>query len=142
MSRQSTLEQSYLVLVKFLMLSKRRILELGAEYGLNGMQAMMIFLLDVPRPMHSFKTIFNCDASNITGLVDALEQKKLASRYEDLNDRRIKMVKLVAKGEKVRAGLVKRSATQDSPLLSKLSAAELETLIKLLQKVTAGEQYV
>ena len=139
MSRESTLEQSYLVLVKFLMLSKRRVFELGAGYGLTGMQAMMIFLLDAPRPMHSFKTIFNCDASNITGLVDGLEQKQLASRYEDLKDRRIKMVKLETKGRKVRTGLVKRSATQDSPLLSKLNSAEMKTLIKLLQKVTAGE---
>src|SRR5256885_761413 len=108
MPNATDLEQSYVILVKFLMLSKRRLIELGAEHDLTGMQAMMVFLLNEPRPMYSFKTIFNCDASNVTGLVDGLEQKQLASRYEDKRDRRIKMVKLDAKGRKIRAGMVKR----------------------------------
>jgi len=142
MSQQTTLEQSYLVLVKFLMLSKRRVFELGAECGLTGMQAMMLFLLDHPCPMNNFKKVFNCDASNITGLVDGLEQKKLASRYENLDDRRLKMVKLEAKGKRVRATLISNLTSHNSPLLSKLSPGELRTFIELLQKITAGEQHV
>jgi DNA-binding MarR family transcriptional regulator len=142
MTTQNSLEESYLVLVRFLMLSKRRVFELGDEYGLTGMQAMMLFLLDKPRPMHSFKQVFNCDASNITGLVDGLEQKKLASRYESKEDRRIKMVKLDAKGKRVRAALVRQSTAANSPLLSKLNPGELKAFIQLLRKITSGEQHV
>ncbi len=137
MTQPATLEQSYLILLKFLMLSKSRVMELGAECGLTGMQAMMLFLLDKPRPMNNFRKVFNCDASNITGLVDGLEQKKLASRYEDPADRRIKMVQLEAKGKRMRTALL-RNLTHDSPLLSKLSPAELRSFTKLLQKITTA----
>src|SRR5580658_1613445 len=119
MSQAATLEQSYLVLVRFLMLSKHRVFELGADHDMTGMQAMMIFLLDEPRPMSDFKKIFNCDASNITGLVDGLEQKKLASRYEIQQDRRLKMVRLEAKGRQIRAALI-QGLTHGSPLLARL----------------------
>ncbi|HTB48851.1 MAG TPA: MarR family transcriptional regulator [Verrucomicrobiae bacterium] len=142
MPKQNSLEQSYLLLIEFLMLSKRRVLELGAEFDLTGMQAMMLFLLDHPRPMNNFKKVFNCDASNITGLVDGLEQKKLASRYENQDDRRIKMVRLDAKGKRVRSDLVSRLATRDSSIFSQLSPTEFQTFIQLLQKITtAAPQY-
>ncbi len=137
MTEAANLEQSYLTLVRFLLLSKKRVIELGAAYDLTGMQALMLFQLDEPRPMHSFRKIFNCDASNITGLVDGLEQKNLASRYEDQADRRIKMVKLEAKGREVRAAMVHNLTTHDNPLLVKLDPAERRTLIKLLQKITS-----
>ena len=142
MSQQTALEQSYLVLIKFLMLSKRRVFEFGAEYDLTGMQSMMLVMLDHPRPMYNFKKVFNCDASNITGLVDGLEQKKLASRYEDVDDRRIKMVKLEAEGKRLRTAMLGKLTTHGSPLFSKLSPGQLKTFVGLLEKITAGEDDV
>lgn len=142
MSHETSLEQSYLVLLRFLMLSKRRLIELGAECDLTSMQVMMLFMLDQPRPMNNFKKIFNCDASNITGLVDGLEQKQLASRYEDPKDRRLKMVRLETKGKRVRTALLRNLTSTGSPLLSKLTPTELATFVKLLKKITAGEQTV
>lgn len=142
MSAQTSLEQSYLVLFKFLMLSKRRIFESGAEYGLTGMQTTMLFMLNQPRPMNGFRKIFNCDASNVTGLVDGLEQKQLAARFPDPDDRRIKMVQLETKGRQLRATLLKEFTTHNSPLLSKLSPKEFQTFIHLLEKITKGEAHV
>jgi DNA-binding MarR family transcriptional regulator len=142
MAQQESLQKSYLVLFKFLMLSKRRVFELGANYGLTGMQTMMLVLLEHPRPMNNFRKVFNCDASNITGLVDGLEQKQLASRYEDSEDRRIKMVRLEPKGKRLRTAVMKRFTTLDSPLLSKLSPTELTTFVSLLEKITAGAEQV
>lgn len=141
MSEQETLEQSYLHLVEFLMLSKRRVIALGAEFDLTSMQALMLFLLDRPRPMLDFKKVFNCDASNVTGLVDGLEQKKLAARFENPTDRRIKMIKLSPKGQRVRNQLMGRLTGHSTSLLSRLSPAEFKTFISLLQKVTQGEMY-
>jgi DNA-binding MarR family transcriptional regulator len=133
---KTSLEDAYLVFIKFLMLSKQRIVELGSEYDLTAMQTLMLFMIDQPRPMNSFKKMFNCDASNITGLVDGLEQKELASRYESQEDRRIKMVKLEQRGRAVRSALLRRMGDQDSPLLSQLKSSEFQTFIGLLQKVT------
>ena len=142
MAKQNTLEQSYLALVEFLLLSKRRVFELGSEFSLTGMQAMMLFMLDRPRSMHSFKQTFNCDASNITGLVDGLEQKKLASRYENSDDRRVKMVELLPLGRRTRSALLRQLTSHGSPLLSRLSTNELRTFIELLHKLTSDELHV
>lgn len=139
MTQATSLEKSYLVLVKFLMLSKRRIFEVGAEHDMTGMQAMTVFLLDVPRPMNNFKKIFNCDASNVTGIIDGLDQKSLTSRYEDPTDRRLKMVKLEPKGEAVRTSIIQQMIAPDSLLLSRLSLNELDTFVNLLQKITAEQ---
>lgn len=119
------------------MLSKRRAMEIGAEHGLTGMQAMLLFLLDEPHPMYNFKKVFNCDASNITGLVDGLEQKKLAARFASPKDRRVKMVKLSGKGERLRVDML-RQAAGGSSLLAKLSANELQVFSTLLRKITNG----
>lgn len=135
MTKQASLEQSYLVLVHFLMMSKHRIIELGREYGLTAMQAMTLFLLERHRAMHELKAVFNCDASNITGLVDGLEAKGLATRYEDPHDRRIKLVQLSAKGSKMRTALLTR-AVDESRLLANLSDSEKTELIRLLAKIT------
>jgi DNA-binding MarR family transcriptional regulator len=137
-----SLEQSFIVLIEFLMLSKHRVIELGTEYGLTGMQTIMLFMLDRPRSMNNFKKVFNCDASNVTGLVDGLEQKDLASRYEASEDRRIKMVKLEPKGEDVRSSLVKKLSKRDSPLLDRLTSEEFDTLVGLLQKITVSNTSV
>jgi DNA-binding MarR family transcriptional regulator len=131
-------EETYLHLFRFLMMSKHRVIELGAEYGLTGMQTTTIFLLDKPKPMNSFRKVFNCDASNVTGLVDGLEQKQLASRYESPTDRRIKMVQLEPKGKKIRTALLRKLNPHDSPLLSKLNSDEQKVFFSLIRKMTSG----
>ncbi|HVX47964.1 MAG TPA: MarR family transcriptional regulator [Candidatus Saccharimonadales bacterium] len=136
-SQDTSLERSYLIFFHFLMMSKHRVIELGKEYDLTAMQAMTLFLLEEHRAMHELKTIFNCDASNITGLVDGLEAKGLATRYEDPNDRRIKLIRLSKKGDKVRASLLSR-AVRESQLLANLDEDEQRQLINLLAKATDG----
>jgi DNA-binding MarR family transcriptional regulator len=103
---------------------------------LTGMQTFMILLLEEPRPMYSFKKVFNCDASNITGLVDGLEQKELAARYESQQDRRIKMVRLERRGREIRRALLRKIAAYDGPVFTRLNPHEFQTFIKLLQKLT------
>ena len=133
---KTSLEDSYMALFKFMQISKHRVFEMGARHGLTGMQTMLVLLLDSPRPMNAFSKLFNCDASNITGLVDGLEEKNLAMRAEDPNDRRIKTVQLTAHGKKLRTHLFKHIDTQENPMFSKLEPEELETFIELLRKLT------
>ena len=136
MDRESSLEQSYLTLVEFLLLAKQRLLELGAEHGMSGMQVTTLLLSETPRPMNSFKHLFNCDASNVTGIVDGLQQKKLVARYENPHDRRVKMVELLAEGKRLRATLLRQLTTSDEYLLAKLTPSEATTFIELVQKIT------
>jgi DNA-binding MarR family transcriptional regulator len=131
----STVEESFLTFITFLMTAKRRVVEIGTTKGLTGMQTMILFLLDAPRPMNSFTKILNCDASNVTGIVDGLQQKKLVLRCENPDDRRIKMVELDTKGKQVRAELLRELAKAEGPILTALSPAEFKTFIKLLDKI-------
>jgi DNA-binding MarR family transcriptional regulator len=136
MNRESSLEQSYLALVEFLLLAKQRLLELGTEHGMSGMQVITLLLSDTPRPMNSFKHLFNCDASNVTGIVDGLQQKKLVARYENPRDRRVKMVKLLAEGKRLRTTLLRQLTASDEYLLAKLTPNEAAAFIELVQKIT------
>src|SRR5580698_1398990 len=124
MSEQLSLEQSYLALVEFLMLSKQRLIEIGTKYHLSGMQTITLLLLEEPRPMGTFRHIFNCDASNVTGIIDGLEQKQLVRRFEVNSDRRIKMVKLLARGTRIRTALLHQLTSDDQYLLANLTPAE------------------
>lgn len=136
MDKKSTLETYYLTLIEFLLLSKRSVIDIGAQYKLTPMQSMTLLLLGEPQPMHNFTTLFNCDASNVTGIVDGLERKQLVSRYEDLNDRRIKMVKLESAGARIRTHFINKLTGQKSYIFSKLTSSEAATFINILTKIT------
>ncbi len=134
-SQKQAVEQSFELLIKCMMQSKHRLVELGSDYELTAMQTMMLILLDAPKPMNSFTKVFNCDASNITGIVDGLEAKKLAARYPDKLDRRLKMIKLSTKGETLKKKLIGKLIDDESSILFNLSLNELNTLTSLLKKL-------
>ena len=139
MSESLSLEQSYLVFIEFLLLSKKRIFEIGTKYHLTGMQTTTLLLLEKPRPIGSFRHIFNCDASNVTGIIDGLEQKGLVKRYVVNSDRRIKMVKLLSKGIKVRATMLTLLTSDDQYILSSLTDEEAENFITFVRKITQSK---
>ena len=87
--------------------------------------------------MNSFTKIFNCDPSNVTGIVDGLEQKGLAERCEDPSDRRLKMVQLTPAGTKIRRDLLHELTGPDSYILHKLTPDEVSQFISLVQKITS-----
>lgn len=136
MSQIKTLEESYLALVEFLMLSKRVLHEVGSSYDLNGMQVITLIQLSEPRPMHHFTKFFNCDPSNTTSMVDYLESKDLVARTESPQDRRIKIVALRPKGKKVRTALLSGLTEHMAYPLSKLSPNESQEFIRLVEKIT------
>ena len=136
MSQITSLEESYLALVEFLMLSKRHLHEVGSGFELNGMQVVALILLTEPRPMHYFTKFFNCDPSNTTSMVDSLESKGIVTRIESESDRRIKNVTLLPKAKKTRAALLGTLSEHMKLPLSKLSPSEAQDFIKLVQKIT------
>lgn len=138
MPESLTLEQSYLAFIEFLLLSKKRLHEIGAEHHLTAMQTTTLLMLENARPIGSFRHIYNCDASNVTGIIDGLEQKKLVKRYEVNSDRRIKMVRLLAHGIGVRKALLHKLTSDDKYILSKLSNTEAKNFIELVQKITGA----
>jgi DNA-binding MarR family transcriptional regulator len=135
---QEDLKQYYLSFIDFLLQQKRVLVEIGLRHSLTPMQTLALLLLDKPLPMGSLTTAFGCDASNVTGIIDGLQNKQLVQRYENPQDRRIRMLELSKNGTKLRNALFVQLIDEidPNPIFSKLSAQELKTFFRLVDKVT------
>ncbi|MEV0807144.1 MarR family winged helix-turn-helix transcriptional regulator [Micromonospora sp. NPDC050200] len=109
-----------------------------AELGLTPAAARALYELDPDRPLpaRDLAEQLRCDRSNVTALVDKLEQAGLVERRVDPADRRQKTLLVTEAGRRMRER-VHRVMT-DSRLLAGLSAEELATLRELVWKVSDG----
>jgi len=71
------------------------------ELGLTHQQMVVLHLLDHPIPMGALAERLSCDASNITGLADRLEQRGLVERRGSKGDRRVKLLARTEIGERL-----------------------------------------
>jgi DNA-binding MarR family transcriptional regulator len=111
-----------------------RMLELWREFDLMPPQQMVLGLLDEPRPMGELAQHMHCDNSNITGIVDRLEERGLVERRAAEGDRRVKIIALTKAGEALRAELDRRRS-EPPPELAALSQAELKKLRAVFAKL-------
>jgi len=105
--------------------------------GLTSIQVCVLILLDSDKPqtMISLAQMLNNNPSNVTGLVDRLEAQGLISRINKPSDRRVKLIGLTSKGEKLK-NKIKLSLTEaEARLLANLSGTEKETFRTLLGKL-------
>jgi DNA-binding MarR family transcriptional regulator len=72
-----------------------------------------------------------CDPSNVTFLVDRLEQRRLVTRARAGTDRRVKAMALTSNGIAVRSRLIGTLA--DAPMFSRLTATQQRQLAALLR---------
>ena len=91
---------------------------------------------DQPIPARDLALQLSCDRSNITALVDKLEQLGLVVRRVDPADRRVKTLVVTEQGRRTRDEV--RRVLSDGALLSGLDDAELHTLHELAHKVSDG----
>ena len=106
-----------------------------AEFDLTPAQAHLLReLAGGPRPMGELAGQLHCDASNVTGLADRLEQRGLVERRPSPGDRRVKVLVLTHDGEQLQRSLVERLMT-DSPLSAGLPARDQVELLRLLQQL-------
>lgn len=92
-----------------------------------------------PTAMRELAIAFACDASYITAVVDALEQRGLATREPHPTDRRVRTVVLTSHGREVSASVL--SLLSEPPAaVATLSADEQRQLADLLEKVAAADQ--
>lgn len=107
------------------------------EFGLTPHLATVVRGLATPSPMRELARRLQLDASNLTGLVDRLEQRGLVERRPDPADRRVKQLTLTAAGAELRDALTARLLA-DPPLLAGLGADERGELCALLARAAAA----
>jgi MarR family transcriptional regulator, organic hydroperoxide resistance regulator len=106
------------------------------ELGLRPPSFGALRALDRPRTMSEIAGVLHCDNSNVTGIVDGLEERGLATRTTSEDDRRVKPIALTAKGRRVRARLT-RAVEKPPPWLANLSARDQRALRDLLRRTTS-----
>ena len=83
--------------------------------------------------MSEVATALQCDNSNVTGIVDNLEEKGLAQRRSSTEDRRVKLIELTPEGRRVYVRLEKAFATPPE-WVDALSEKDRKTLRDVLQR--------
>jgi len=122
------------------MARKEQFPAIAASYGLNpgAMHALLQLDPDEPQSMSSLAGAWKCDASNVTWLVDRLEEHGLAERRAHAHDRRVRTVALTKKGAKIRAQIEAR-IFEAPAAFRELSPRDLETLDRILHKLVPHE---
>lgn len=111
------------------------LMEICREFDLFPPQVMVLRTLDRPKPMREVAVSLSCNSSNLTGITDRLEDRKLVQRTADPTDRRIKLLVLTAEGEELREQVVARLETPPDSL-SVLNDNDLRDLGRILAKLS------
>jgi len=112
-------------------------LSIAREHDLRPAAFGALRMLDEPRTMGTLAALLHCDNSNVTGIVDNLEDKNLAVRFPSEVDRRIKVVELSVKGEKLRRRLMEEMA-KPPDWVEALSEKDRKALRDILQRAAAA----
>jgi len=88
-------------------------------------------LLNEPRTMSEVAAALQCDNSNVTGIVDSLEEKGLAQRRPSEEDRRVKLIELTPQGRRVHTRLA-RAFAKPPAWVTALSDEDQEALRDIL----------
>lgn len=100
-------------------------------HDLTPVQAKVVLTLGDSGSMGCVAGSLGCDPSNITGVVDRLEERGLLTRAEASHDRRIKVLKPTAAGRRLREAL-EIQVFRDVPGLSTLSPHQVAELREAL----------
>ncbi|HXY91378.1 MAG TPA: MarR family transcriptional regulator [Acidimicrobiia bacterium] len=112
---------------------KEHISALASEFDLTLSQLDALKHLEEPCSQRELAHCLHFDASNVTDIVDRLEERDLVSRTIDPDDRRVRRLVLTDKGEAVRRELFERVISQ-APL-NALSTNDQVRLRNLLAKI-------
>jgi DNA-binding MarR family transcriptional regulator len=116
---------------------KEQVMAIAAAHRLNpgAMNALLFLEPGQPCSMRALADAWKCDASNVTWLVDRLEEHGLAERRPHPSDRRVRTVALTRKGMRMR-GQIESKLHEAPATFQHLTPAEMATLNKLVRKLS------
>lgn len=113
-----------------------RFIEIAHKLGVTPPLLGALRFLEQPQTMGRMAELLRCDPSNVTGIVDALEERDLAERKPSAADRRVKVVELTAAGQRLRARAFEEMY-KPPPWLKDLSVADQRKLRDILRRAGA-----
>jgi MarR family transcriptional regulator, organic hydroperoxide resistance regulator len=115
---------------------KRRFMALAGEFELSPPQFWTIRHLTQPRTMSQLAGTLLCDNSNVTGIIDRLEERGLVERRPSPGDRRVKLIVLTPAGERMRRK-VEKVMLEPPAWLAGLDASDQRSLRDILARAEA-----
>jgi DNA-binding MarR family transcriptional regulator len=88
------------------------------EYDLVPPHWVALQALEEPRPMGELAKQLACDNSNVTWITDRLEERGLVARTPAEHDRRVKLLVLTEKGQRLRKEIGARLAEPPPPIVA------------------------
>jgi MarR family transcriptional regulator, organic hydroperoxide resistance regulator len=132
--------RAWKALLDLLRLEKMHRSALFAPYDLTPQLAHAIYLIPPDGiTMRALSSQLMCDASNATGIADRLEKRGFLERIACEHDRRVKLVRLTARGRRMRATLEGLILTPP-PSIAALSAADQKMLREILERALANAE--
>lgn len=111
----------------------------AAEHDLSVVQAKVLMQLQ-PEGAATMRTLadqLQYDSSNLTGVIDRLEDRGIVRRQPDREDRRVKGVRLTPEGVRLRQAFWNR-LTGDTGPLGRLGGEELAAMGNLIRAALAA----
>jgi DNA-binding MarR family transcriptional regulator len=139
-SKQAVADEVWGLLTGLMAARRDAAFAVAESYGLTmgDMKALLSLPDDQAPTMSGLAEVWACDASNVTWLVDRLEQLGCVQRQASLIDRRAKTVVLTERGRLAREQL-RGAFTQAPEQLDRLNVEDLATLAALLHKAGLEE---
>jgi DNA-binding MarR family transcriptional regulator len=127
--------EAWRLLVELAFANKGRFVATMAEFDLTPVQGHVLRILEPerPLPMNDLAEALNCDASNVTGLVDRLEHRRLVERRPGARDRRVKELALTRDGVALRERVLHRMS-EPPEAIAGLSPADQRALRDILRR--------
>ena len=131
--------EAWTLLFRLFVSQRGRVPQVAAEFDLSPMQAHVLRLLepDQPLPMRTLARKLCCDASNVTGIVDRLEERGLVQRQSSPADRRMRVLVVTEDGAQLRGRMLERLAAPPEPI-ARLSESDQRALYDILSRAMDG----
>ncbi|MGZ4268884.1 MAG: MarR family winged helix-turn-helix transcriptional regulator [Solirubrobacteraceae bacterium] len=132
---QSPASEAWRLMAQLFGANRRSFFAVASEFELSPPQVMALRHLDpdAPRPMSELAGALHCDNSNVTGIVDRLEDRGLVERRPAEHDRRVKMLVVTERGAELRRRLGERLDTAPAAL-ARLSEADQVALRDIMRR--------
>jgi DNA-binding MarR family transcriptional regulator len=111
---------------------------LGQDYSFSQAMILQALLLRRELRMNDLARFLGLTKANASGLVDRLAKKGLIARRQGKDDRRVVIVHLTAKGQKVARGLAKVHRRGLTRMMHRVRQQDLKVFIETLEQMAMG----
>jgi DNA-binding MarR family transcriptional regulator len=136
---EASSREAFEALSQLLDLMRARAREVADELDLPLPAVMALKHLEEPTAMSKLGHQMGYDPSFVTSIADTLEARGLVVREPEPADRRVKKLRLTAKGRSTKSRLLAALA-DDLPGIRRLGASDREAFVALLRTMVAAER--